>query len=64
MKDDGVAVGPAMGSFGNPNLVCTVCGQAFYSEAAEDMAGRPCPQPACTGLLGTQGQDPQLRVVE
>jgi hypothetical protein len=42
---------PLLASFGGPNLCCTACGQAFYSESAGEMAGRACGTKGCAGTL-------------
>jgi len=40
-----------MGSSSEPNLICRRCKQAFYSEAADRMNGRPCSVEGCDGTL-------------
>jgi hypothetical protein len=40
-----------LGSRAEPNLMCQKCKQAFYSESAASMNGRPCSVDGCDGTL-------------
>ena len=44
------------GSSASLNLVCDRCGHKFFSAAAQDMIGKPCPQTGCGGGLRSLGR--------